>query len=105
MMSGTQYNVTVCQILQSEKLIKISTILKLFSSNTMGGGSVSLKEFLKSFSISEESSNADLFDLDPYIRMLGEEEPPIALDTSLLQSLAPVIVFIQYSKVLIFQAR
>ena len=88
MMSGAQYNVTVCQILQSERLIKISTILKLFSPNPIGEGSVSLKEFLKSFSITEESSDADLFDLDPYIRMLDEEEPPIALDTSLLQSLA-----------------
>ena len=46
MMSGAQYNVTVCQILQSEILIKISTILKLFSSNPMGECSVSLKEFV-----------------------------------------------------------
>ena len=31
MMSGAQYNVTFCQVLQSERLIKISAILKLFS--------------------------------------------------------------------------
>ena len=37
MMSGAKYNVTVCQTLQSERMIKISTILKILSSNTMGG--------------------------------------------------------------------
>ena len=54
MMSRAQYNVTVCYILQSERLIKISAILMLLSPNTPGGGSVSLQECLHSFSSSEE---------------------------------------------------
>ena len=88
MMSGAQYNVTVCQILQSERLIKISAILKLFSPNTPEGGSVSLQEFLHSFASSEESNDNVLFDLDPYTKIINEDETPITLDTSLLQSLA-----------------
>ena len=88
MMSGAQYNVTFCQVLQSERLIKISAILKLFSSSTPGESSISLKEFLKSFSISEESSDDNIVDLDPYNRVFNEEETPIILDTSLIQSLA-----------------
>ena len=88
MMSGAQYNVTFCQVLQIERLIKISAILKLFSSTTPGESSISLKKFLKSFSISEESSDDNIVDLDPYNRVFNEEETPIILDTSLIQSLA-----------------
>ena len=64
MMSGAQYNVTVCQILQSERLIKMRAILKLFSCNSPEGGLVSLQEFLHSFSSSEEPNDNGLFDLD-----------------------------------------
>ncbi|KAI6648417.1 Transposable element P transposase [Oopsacas minuta] len=88
MMNAAQYNVTFCQVLQSERLIKISTTLKLFSSSTPGESSISLKEFLKSFSISEESSDNNIVDLDTYNRVFNEEETPIVLDTSLILSLA-----------------
>ena len=87
-MSCAGYNVTFCQVLQNVRLIKISSILKLFSSSTPGESSISLKEFLKSFSISEESSDDNIVDLDPYNRVFNEEETPIILDTTLIQSLA-----------------
>ena len=41
MMSGAQYNVTFCQVLQSERLIEISAILKLYSSSSPGESSIS----------------------------------------------------------------
>ncbi|KAI6651884.1 Transposable element P transposase [Oopsacas minuta] len=56
--------------------------------STLGESSISLKDFLKSFSISEESSDDNIVDLDPYNRVFNEEETPIILDTSLIQSLA-----------------
>ena len=87
MISGAQYNVTVCLIFQSERLIKVSAIIKLFSPNTPDGGSVSLKEFLHSFSSSEEFNDDILLSLDPYIEIIDKVETPVTLDTSLLQSL------------------
>ena len=86
-MSGAQYNVTFCQVLQSERLIKISAFLKLFSSSTPGECSISLKEFLKSFSISEESSDDNIVDLDSYNRVFNEEETPIILDTRVVNQI------------------
>ena len=99
-MSGAQYNVTFCQVFQSERLIKISAILKFFSSSTPGESSILLKEFLKSFSISEESSN--IVDLDPYNRVFNEEETPITLDTSLIQSLAFIVGSFHLQKCFVF---
>ena len=87
MMIGAQFNVTVCQIFQSERLIKVSAILKLFSPNTPDGGSVSLKEFLHSFSSSEEFNDDILLCLDPHIEIIDEVETHVTLDTSLLQCL------------------
>ena len=62
----TAQTFTVCQILQSERLIKIIAILKLFSPNTLEGGSVSMKQFSHSFSSTEESKDEVQFDSDSY---------------------------------------
>ena len=93
MISVAQYNVTVCQIFQSEIVIKISAILKLFSTNTRDGWSVLLEYFLHSFSSSEEFNDDILFGLDPYIEMIYEVETTITLCSF-------NFVFIQFSKVL-----
>ncbi|KAI6658292.1 hypothetical protein LOD99_15561 [Oopsacas minuta] len=55
---------------------------------TPGESSISLKEFLKSFAISEESSDYNIANLDPYNRVYNEEETPIILNTSFIQSLS-----------------
>ena len=55
-MAGAQYHITFCQILESERRLKLSSILKVFSSQ----GAVhdlSLKEFIDSFSTSKEPDN------------------------------------------------
>ncbi|KAI6656126.1 hypothetical protein LOD99_1459 [Oopsacas minuta] len=67
-----------------------------------GENSISLQGFLKSFSICEESSDDNIVDLDPYNRVFNEEEVPIVLDISLIQSLTFIAGYcvIQSSKVL-----
>ena len=49
MLSGAQYQVTACQVYESERRLKISSILKLFSEQS-SFNSTSLKGFIDSFS-------------------------------------------------------
>ena len=49
MMSGANYHISYLQILESKRRLKVSNILKLFSSQTVFSMS-SLQEFIKSFS-------------------------------------------------------
>ncbi|KAI6653448.1 Transposable element P transposase [Oopsacas minuta] len=50
-MSGAQYNISILQILESERKLKLSSILKLFQKET--DREMSLKDFIKTFSSEE----------------------------------------------------
>ena len=83
MLSGAQYQVTACQVYESERRLKISSILRLFSKQT-SNNSVSLKTFIVSFSstFKEDEENVNLEILIP---ILVEEitEPPHSIIKSL----------------------
>ena len=57
MMSGAQYNVTLSQILETERRIKLSGILKLFFATIPANRPDSLKEFFETFSDSPRQDN------------------------------------------------
>ena len=85
MMSGANYHISYCQVLESERRLKVSTILKLFSNQE---SSPTLAEFIKSFSGPTDESTTDTsLDTDLYISLV-ENLPIISLDPHTLQSLA-----------------
>ena len=53
MMAGAQYHISYCQILESERRIKLSSILKLFSYQA-STEELSITEFIGSFSTPSE---------------------------------------------------
>ena len=77
MISRAQFNVTLSQILETEKRIKLSGILKLFSATIPANRPVSLKDFFETFS-----------DLEPYTLLLDTFETTPISDPVILQSLA-----------------
>ena len=85
MMSGAQYHVTLTQILESERRIKLSSILKSFS-KTQESDYVNLKDIIESFSLPPDKPS-DSLNLDTY-RLAMEYFPTLTLDTSILQSIA-----------------
>ena len=85
MMSGAQYHITFTQILESERRIKLSSILKSFSKK-QESDYVNLIGIIESFSIPPEEKS-DSLNLDPYLLEL-ESFPTLTLDTTLLQSIA-----------------
>ena len=84
MLSGAQYQVTACQIYESERRLKLSSILKLFSKQS-SVNSLSLKEFLDTFSSTVKGDDSNV-NLDVFLSILEEDtvEPPLPI----LQSLA-----------------
>ena len=82
MLSGAYYQVTACQVYESERRLKIS-ILKLFSKQS-STNNISLKEFIDTFSstFKEDARNVDL---ELFIPILDEEtsEPPLSITQSL----------------------
>ena len=68
MMSGAQYNITLCQILETERRIKLSGILKLFSRLTNRPDS--LREFFESFSNTSYEDDSSVIDLTSYSHLL-----------------------------------
>ena len=82
MLSGAHYHVTACQVYESERRLKISSILRLFSKQS---SNISLKGFIDTFSTTfkEDACNVHL---DLFIHILDEQtpEPPL----SIIQSLA-----------------
>ena len=72
-MSGCNYNISICQILESERRIKLSNILRLYQSKD-GNFQTSLKEFVKTFSVDAESEiDASLQpDLTPFSSILHQ---------------------------------
>ena len=70
LMSGCQYNISFCQILESERRIKIGFILKLYQAQD-GKYESSLKEFVRSFSV-QPNTPVHQSDLSIYSPLLHE---------------------------------
>ena len=83
-MSGSNYHVSFSQILETERRLKVSSILKLFSQQPCKQSS--LKSFFKSFS-SDETANDSHTDLNPFLSKLQDIFTAI-LDNETIQSLA-----------------
>ena len=88
MMSGAQYHISYCQLLQTERRLKISSILNIFSKKS-SESQPSLKEFLDtcSCSLAFESEPHTSFNLDLHFSVF-EEYSEIELSTPILQSLS-----------------
>ena len=87
-MSGPQYNVTLSQILETERRIKLSGILKLFSATIPANRPDSLKEFFETFFDSPRQDDTTINDLEPYSLLLDTFETTPIYDPFILQSLA-----------------
>ena len=86
MMSGAQYHIRYCQVLETERRIKLSSILKLFSKKPVEY-SIPLKNFLESCSSSCDQDSHASFSLETYLSAIqGYSE--IELNKLILQSLS-----------------
>ena len=86
MMSGANYHISYCQVLERERRLKFSTILKMFSKLQVN--ELALAEFISSFSDpSDTSDTASQVDNSIYSSLLSNLSD-IHLYTATLQSLA-----------------
>ena len=85
MLSGANYHISLCQILESERRLKVSNILKLFYQQP-SFKQTSLQNFIQSFSPDDEDHSQNV-DLIPFLSELPDLST-IVLDTATLQSLA-----------------
>ena len=85
-MSGAQYHISYSQILESERRIKLSSMLKLFSKQ-QDAEFVSLKELFQSFSKPPDEQLDSSLNIDLFLSVL-KIIPNMLLDTSLLQLIA-----------------
>ena len=85
MLSGANYHISLCQILESERRLKVSDILNLFSQQPTFK-QTALQNFIQSFS-PEDEYHWDNIDLTPFLSELLDLST-IFLDTTTLQSLA-----------------
>ena len=86
MMSGAQYHISYSQILESERRIKLSSMLKIFSQQ-QENDYVNVKDLIQSFCPQHDEPSDSCLNLEVFISVLGKI-PTFALDTSLLQSIA-----------------
>ena len=89
MISGANYHISYLQILESERRLKVSNILKLFSSQTVLSTS-SLQEFIQSFSSTESADYSNEVDLDQFLTAILDLSG-IECDSQSLQSLASLL--------------
>ena len=86
MMSGANYHISYCQILESERRLKVSTILNVFSNRH--SNDLTLSDFISSFSTTPDVTASDTsIDIDIYSTVLFSLSD-ISLDTATLQYLA-----------------
>ena len=71
MMSGANYHVSYLQILESERRLKVSSILKLFSCQS-DASDYSVQEFIQSFSTKDSSSSELEINLDPFLNEISD---------------------------------
>ena len=85
MMSGANYHVSYLQILESERRLKVSNILSLFSNQNVS--STSLQEFIQTFSPSDIAVSSSEVDIGPYLIAISDLSA-IECNLQVLQSLA-----------------
>ena len=88
MMSGANYHISCCQVLESERRLKVSTILNLFSN--LHSNELTLANFISSFSATTDDTQPDTntpYDINIYSSVILKLSD-ISLDTETLQSLA-----------------
>ena len=88
MMSGANYHIYYCQFLESERRLKVSTILNLFSS--LHSNELNIANFISSFSATTDDTQPDIntpYDTNIYPFVILKLND-ISLDTYSLQSLA-----------------
>ena len=85
MMSGAQYHISYCQILETERRLKLSRILELFSEKP-AEDNISLKNFLESCSSTCDQDSPVSFSFETYHSAI-QDYSGIELSTQLLQSL------------------
>ena len=86
MMSGANYHISYLQILESERRLKVSNILNLFSKQTVSS-TTCLQEFTQSFSSIESTYCTIEVDLDPFLNTISDLST-IECEIQVLQSLA-----------------
>ena len=96
-MSGSQYHISYCQILESERRLQLSNILKLFQIKTQFiEKPTSLLEYLSTFFHSNDDEHAASFDVDSYLSALNEISLP-EMATSQIECLAFVAGYAVFS--------
>ena len=76
-MSGSQYQISFCQILESERRLQLSSLLKVFDIKYGPGADVSLKEYLKGFSDDNKCYIDEItLDIEPDLTKLNEISLP-----------------------------
>ena len=86
MKSGANYHVSYLQIIESERRLKVSSILKLFSSQS-DSSNYSVQEFIQSFSSKDSASSGSEINLDIFLNEISDLSI-IDCDIPTLQSLA-----------------
>ena len=85
-MSGANYNVSYLQLIESERRLKVSSILKLFSSQSVSSN-YSVQEFIQYFSSKDSASSGSGINLDIFLNEISDLSI-IDCDIPTLQSLA-----------------
>ena len=87
MMSGSNYHISYLQILETERRLKLSTVLNIFFQQS--DSSLSIQTFVKSFTSPDiiNSEDNDYIILDPFLEDIGDLLS-IECSTLILQSLA-----------------
>ena len=71
MMSGSNYHVTYLQILETERRLKLSNILRIFASQ-QDSGLYSLQSFIDSYSTPSDSCNDSEIDVQLVMEEIGD---------------------------------
>ena len=73
-MSGSNYNILLCQVLENERTLKLSNILKLFNRQAViRKDRASFMEFLNTFTSDNISDCGDAVDLQIYSSIFTNE--------------------------------
>ena len=81
-MSGSNYNISLCQVLENERTLKLSNILKLFNHQAViRKDRASFMEFLNTYTSDNISDCGDAVDLQIYSSILTNECPDPDVET------------------------
>ena len=89
-MSGSNYNISLCQVLENERTLKLSNILKLFNRQAViRKDRASFMEFLNTFTSDNISDYCDAVDLQIYSSIFTNECPDPEVETQQALSFIP----------------